>query len=130
MISIPVKLHTPDAMFTETHGAIRVEEGRLVLEFESKDAFFGVYRSGVQELEILPDDVASVHYVQNLFKAELILRATSLKKVGLVPGSKGGEIRLRFKRRHRAEAQQLATFLQRRLRELEFAQEADSAAEY
>jgi len=118
MISIPVKFHTPDAMFTEAEGMVRIEDGRLVLEFETKDAFFGAYRSGVQDLEIFPDDVADVRYKQNMFKAELTIRARTMKQVDLVPGSKHGEVRLRFKRRHRDDAQQLASFLQRRLREL------------
>ena len=119
MISIPVKFHTPDAMFTEAEGMVRIEDGRLVLEFETKDAFFGAYRSGVQELEIFPDDVVDVRYKQNMFRAELTIRARSMKQVDLVPGSKHGEVRLRFKRRHRDDARQLASFLQHRLRELE-----------
>ena len=119
MISIPVKFHTPDAMFTEAEGMVRIEDGRLVLEFETKDAFFGAYRSGVQELEIFPDDVADVAYKQNLFKAELTIRTRSMKQLDSVPGSKHGEVKLRFKRRHRDDAQQLASFLQHRLRELE-----------
>jgi hypothetical protein len=119
MISIPVKLHTPDAMFTEAEGMVRIEEGRLVLEFETKDAFFGAYRSGVEEVELFPDDVAAVRYKQTLFKSELIIRAKSMKQVDSVPGSKHGEIRLRFKRPHREDARELGAFLQRRLRELE-----------
>jgi hypothetical protein len=119
MISIPVKFHTPDAMFTEAEGMVRIEDGRLVLEFETKDVFFGAYRSGVQELEIFPDDVADVAYKQNLFKAELTIRTRSMKQLDSVPGSKHAEVKLRFKRRHRVDAQQLASFLQHRLRELE-----------
>ena len=119
MISIPVKFHTPDAMLTEAVGMVRIEDRRLVLEFETKDAFFGAYRSGVQELEIFPDDVADVRYKQNVFRTELMIRAKSMKQVDLVPGSKHGEVRLRFKRRHREDARQLASFLQNRLRELE-----------
>jgi hypothetical protein len=119
MPSIPVKFHTPDAMFTEAEGMIRVEGGRLVLEYESKDAFFGVYRSGVEEREILPDDVASVSYKQSLFKAELSIRTKTMKTVEGIPGSKRGVIRLRFRRRHRAEAAKLAAFLEQRLQELE-----------
>lgn len=125
-----MKLHTPDAMFTEAEGVIKIEGGQLVLEFESKDVFVGAYRSGVEELVILPDDVAWVGYKQSLFKAELTIRATSMKKVDFVPGSKAGEIRLRFKRKHRAEAQQLAAFLQRRLDELESGPDEDTTAEY
>jgi hypothetical protein len=118
MISIPCKLHTPDANFTEAQGMVRIEGGRLVLEFETKDAFLGVYHSGVQEVEILPDDVADVTYKQGLFVAQLAIRARSMKTMDSVPGNKHGEIRLRFKRRDRPAAQELASFLQHRLEEL------------
>jgi hypothetical protein len=129
MISIPVKFHTPDAILTEAEGMVRIEDGRLVLEFETKDAFIGAYRSGVQELEIFPDDVADVNYKQNMFRAELTIRARTMKHVDLVPGSKHGEVRLRFKRRHRADARQLASFLQNRLRELKSAPLEDTTDE-
>ncbi len=42
-----------------------------------------------------------------------------MKQLDSVPGSKHAEVKLRFKRRHRDDAQQLASFLQHRLRELE-----------
>ena len=118
MVSIPIRLHTPDAMFTEAEGLVKLEQGRLIIEFETKDAFFGVYRSGVQEIAVLPDDITSINFKRNLFKAELRIRARSMKTFDQVPGSKLGEIRLRFRRPHRAEAEELAAFLQRRLSEL------------
>ncbi len=125
--TIPVKIHTPDAMFTETEGLIGIDRGRLVLEWETKDAIVGAYRSGVNDLEILPDDVASVTFTKGLLRAQLTIRARRKKTVAAVPGSKRGEIRLRFRRRHRAEAADLAAFLQDRLRELERAPaEADA----
>lgn len=118
MISIPVKLHTPDAVVTESEGLIKFEEGRLVLEYETKDAFFGSFKSEVKEVPIMPDDVADVRYRTGIFKTELAIRARSLKTFEKVPGAKNGEVRLRFKRRNRADAEELAAFLQSRLREL------------
>lgn len=126
MVSIPIKLHTPDAVFTEAAGLVKLERGRLIIEFETKDAFFGVYRSGVQEIAVLPDDITSIDFKRNLFKAELRIRAHSMKTFDQVPGSKLGEIRLRFRRAHRAEAQELAAFLQHRLSELAQATTGDS----
>jgi len=118
MVSIPIKLHTPDAMFTEAEGLVKLDRGRLIIEFETKDAFFGLYRSGVREIAILPDDITSIDFKRNLFKAELRIRARSMRTFEQVPGSKLGEIRLRFRRSHRTEAEELAAFLQHRLREL------------
>ena len=125
MDSIPVQLHTPDAILTETFGMLGLREGRLVLEFESKDAFIGAYSSGVAEIAMLPDDVSSISFKKGLFKAKLEIRGRSMKLFEKVPGNKQGTIILRIKRRDRADAAELAEFLQHRLVEL---QSADSEA--
>jgi hypothetical protein len=117
-ISIPVKLHTPDAVVTESEGLIKFEEGRLVLEYQTKDAFFGTFRSEVKELEIPPDDVSSITFKRGLFKTELMIRAKTMKKFGDVPGAKLGQVKLRFRKRHRAEAEELADFLEHRLQQI------------
>jgi hypothetical protein len=118
MQSIPVQLHTPDAIFTETYGMIGLEEGCLVLEYESKDAFIGAYSSGVEELQIYPDDVTSITYKRGVFRAKLIILARSMKLFDQVPGAKHGTVTLKIKPKHRKDALQLATFLQHRLDEL------------
>ncbi len=119
MESIPVRIHTPDAVFTDTFGLLGIQEGRLVLEFESKDAFIGAYSSGVEGLEMLPDDVSSIEFKKGLFRARLYIRARSMKLFEKIPGAKHGTIQLRVKRKHRAQAEELAMFLQHRLAELE-----------
>ncbi len=118
MESIPVRIHTPDAIVTETYGLLGLQEGCLVLEYESKDAFIGAWSSGVEELEILPDDVSSITFKKGLFRAGLTINARSMKLFEKIPGAKHGKIILRIKRKHRADAQQLAMFLQHRLEEL------------
>jgi len=118
MESIPVQLHTPDALFTETFGLIGLQEGCLGLEYESKDACIGAYSSGVEELRIFPDDVSSITFKKGLLKAKLIIRARSMKFFEKVPGAKHGTVTIRIKRRYRADADRLAMFLQHRLEEL------------
>jgi hypothetical protein len=127
MESIPIRLHTPDAVFTETYGLLGLQEGCLVLEYESKDAFIGAYSSGVDELRILPDDVSSITFKKGLFRAKLAIHGRSMKLFEKVPGAKHGKITLHFKRKHRAAAAQLVMFLQHRLEELDSI-EAESPA--
>ena len=90
-----------------------------MLEFETKDAFIGAYSSGVEELEILPDDVSSISFKKGLFRTRLTINARSMKLFEKIPGAKHGKIVLRFKKKHRADAKRLATFLQHRLEELQ-----------
>jgi hypothetical protein len=127
MQSIPVQLHTPDAILTETYGLLGLQEGCLVLEYESKDAFIGAYSSGVEELQIFPDDVSSLTFKKGLFKAKLTILARSMKFFEKVPGSKHGTITLRIKRKHRADAAELVMFLQHRLNELATAESSTPA---
>ena len=118
MQNIPVQLHTPDAIFTETFGLLGLQEGCLVLEYESKDAFIGAYSSGVEELQIFPDDVSSISFKKGMFKAKLTIHARSMKFFENVPGAKHGSLSLRIKRKYKADAATLVSFLQHRLDEL------------
>ena len=122
-----MQLHTPDAMFTETFGLLGLQEGCLVLEYESKDAFIGAYSSGVEELQIFPDDVASLTFKKGVFKASLTIHARSMKFFEKVPGAKHGSITLRIKRRHKADAAELTMFLQHRLDDLRSAEANEPA---
>ena len=127
MQSIPVQLHTPDAILTETYGLLSLQEGCLVLEYESKDAFIGAYSSGVEELQIFPDDVSSLTFKKGVFKAKLKIHARSMKFFEKVPGAKHGTITLRIKRKHKADAAELVMFLQHRLEELKSAEASEPA---
>ena len=118
MESIPVQLHTPDAILTETLGLLGLQEGCLVLEYQSKDAFIGAFSSGVEDLQIYPDDVSSITFKKGVFKAKLTIHGRSMKLFDKVPGAKHGVLSLRIKRKHKAAAAELVMFLQRRLEEL------------
>jgi hypothetical protein len=114
-------------MLTETFGLLSLQEGCLVLEYESKDAFIGAYSSGVEELQIFPDDVSSISFKNGVLKAKLTISARSMKFFEKVPGAKHGSVTLRIKRKHKADAATLVAFLQHRLDELRAA-EADEPA--
>lgn len=128
-ISIPVKLHTPDAVVTESEGLLKFDAGRLVLEYQTKDAFFGTFRSDVKELEIRPDDVSSIRFKAGFVRTELIIHANTMKGFAEVPGTKLGQLRLRFRRKHRSQARELAEFLEHRLSELTELPDEDEPAQ-
>ncbi len=119
MESIPVQLHTPDSVITETFGLLGLQEGRLVLEFETKDSILGAYKSSVEELEMLPDDVSAIEYKKRMVKGEIRIHARSMKLFEKVPGAKLGTLRLIVKRKDRLQAQELVDYLQGRLEELQ-----------
>jgi hypothetical protein len=127
---IPVKLHRPDAMLTVTEGLLAIRERRLVLEFQTKDDVFGVYRTDVETVEFLPDEVAAITFRKRLFGAEITIQAHSMQALEDVPGARQGQIRLKVRRRDRAQAQQLAEFLQQRLHELALEPGAETSGEF
>ena len=126
MPTIPLTFHTPDSQFTVSKGLIAVVRGRLVIEWETKDAILGVHSSGVQQVEVAPDDVSAVRFKSNLFVTEIAMRVNSMKRLEQVPGINQGEIRLRFKRKYKVEAEKMAVFLDNRLRELDSIEEPET----
>lgn len=115
--TVPVRLHDPDALATESDGLIRLTDEGLTLQYETKDAFFGLYKSGVQELILPLTEIAFVEFKRGPFRTELAVQVNDLRHLDGVPGAKSGRLRLRFGRQHRGDAEALAVSLEELLRE-------------
>ena len=117
MHTIPFSISDAYEGLADVEGLVQFEADVLTLEFEAKDAFFGVVKSGVKEVRLALTDLVSVDFSKNMFRATLKLRVRSMKLFEEIPGAKRGEVRLRFSRKHRDEAHSLASALQLRLSE-------------
>ena len=115
MHTIPFSISDAYEGLADVEGLVQFEADVLTLEFEAKDAFFGVVKSGVKEVRLALTDLVSVDFSKNMFRATLKLRVRSMKLFEEIPGAKRGEVRLRFSRKHRDEAHSLASALQLRL---------------
>ncbi len=111
VFAVPASVYDPDAGFTESHGILRLTETALELQFETKDAFFGLFKSGVREASLPFEEIAAVQFARKWHKTELVVTATDLRAVEGVPGVKGGRLRLRFARADRDDAEELAAEL-------------------
>ncbi len=69
----------------------------------------GVFQSALKELRIPLDEIEEVHFKRRFFSGVLTIRARSMRALDAVPGVNDCELGLNCKRRHRNEAQQLAT---------------------
>ena len=117
MLTIPFSINDAYEGLADVDGLVRLEADRLTLEFQTKDAFFGVVKSDLKRVEITLGDLTAVTFKKKMFWATLALRVCTMALIEAVPGAKRGEIKLRFARKHRDEAQTLASSLNLRLSE-------------
>ena len=123
--TVPFSISDAYDGLVDVDGLARFEADVLTLEFQTKDAFFGLVKSDVQNVQLALTDLVSVHFAKKMLGATLTLRVHSLALVEKIPGVSRGEIRLRFARKHRDEAQTLAAQLQLRLSERKLEQMDD-----
>jgi hypothetical protein len=118
MDTVPFKVHDPDAMLTETEGIMQVYEDGLLLQLETRDAIIGHFKS-TAEVHIPLDEISSVDFRKRWYGTSLIIQVRNIEVLQQVHGSKLGQIRLKFRRRHRDAAENLAIVLQDSLYDLQ-----------
>ena len=110
--------------FMMLEGILRVENGKINIEYQKKDAIVEVVKSGVKTVEISLDDIDLIEYKKNLFGARLILHAKRATVFEDFPGSELLTRTLKVKRKNREIAANIASnvnlFLsEKKLRELD-----------
>jgi hypothetical protein len=111
MKSIPFSVPEVYEGLAETDGLARFDGTALWLEYQTKDAIVGLLKSGVKQVALRPTDLESVALKHRMFRSYLTLRARSLAAVEQLPGTRGPEIKLRFKRQYRPELNDIASAL-------------------
>ena len=97
-------------------GLARLEADVLHVEFQRMDSEEKLLEE-IHHTTICLADLDAVRFSRNVFWATLTLRVRSLGLLKEVPGTRQGEWKLRFSRKYRDEAQDLATRLQLRMSE-------------
>ncbi|MDR8392210.1 hypothetical protein NC796_13730 [Aliifodinibius sp. S!AR15-10] len=90
-------------------GLLKLVGEQLVLEFQLKDAFFEVFKSDVEEITIPLRELQSVELKKGWFSSKIILEARSLRVFDEIPGTEGGECKLKIKRKDRKDAENLVS---------------------
>lgn len=107
-LSVPVSIPEAYGGMAECNGALRLTDAGLRLEFESRDGFLRLIRSGVKEVEIPWAEVADLKLKRGWFSTRLLLTVKSMKALTGVPGTQGSHVVLAVARAHRELARQLA----------------------
>jgi hypothetical protein len=99
----------PDANdFVEVHGLLRFDADGLHLEFQSKDAVFGVFKSALKSVHVKPDQLRDLRYRKSWFRHFLILQTRDMRAIERVPGATSGEVRLKIRKADLAQAKSLS----------------------
>lgn len=125
MDTVPFKVHDPDAMLTETEGVMQLYEDGVLLQLETRDAVIGHFRR-TSEFHIPLEEISSVDFRRRWYGTSLTVQVRDIAVVSEIPGSKLGQIRLKFRRRHRDEAENLVTILRESLYDLQLDWEEQS----
>jgi hypothetical protein len=105
----------PNASFTESEGMIWLEDDDIVIEYQTKDAFFGTFKSAVKVARVPLDAISWVKFKRGLFGAELSIQARAMTAVEHIPASTQGRLRLKFTRDLRDEAARLSEAVRARI---------------
>jgi len=116
-ISLPFLILDVYEGFAVAKGLMRVDENTLTLEFEIKDSFIGLFKSGVKEVRIPIDEIDSVTLKRGWFATALIIRTQRLSSLGKLPKQDRGQIRLNLSGEDRKTAKSVVSFVMLRISE-------------
>lgn len=83
---------------SETQGLISLEGDKLILEYQTMDAFLGLLKSSIKVVEIPIHDLSNIRLEQRLWNAELVLQGKNMRVFKNALGSSAGKLRLRINR--------------------------------
>lgn len=109
MQPIPFRITNIDHGIREADGLLRLEDEKLVLEYQLKDSIMGVFKSDVEIMRIPIEKLSDASLKKRLFTTKLMLQASSMTFFDEVPGSNHGRLELKIKRRDRKAAENLAS---------------------
>ena len=81
------------------HGIARITRSGLTLEFEVKDGFVGVLKSGLREVVIPLDDLQLLELRKGWFKTRLFIRTRRMATLQKIPGNHAGGVELECRAR-------------------------------
>lgn len=97
--------------FAETEGVIRDGKETVSIEYQTKDAIIGYFKSDLKTLHIPFGDINDILFDSNFFTAKLRIQLKSLQAAQDFPTTKGGEIHLPISRKNRKQAKNFASIV-------------------
>jgi len=118
-VSLPFTIPNVYEGLAAAHGVAKWTNAGLVLEFQVKDSFIGMVKSGVNEVPIPFNELVSIELKEGWFRKRLFIRARSLTTLTNVPGHESGHIVLKIARKDLRIAREMVSILRLTLTERE-----------
>lgn len=97
--SIPIKLSDSFEGFAESKGLLLLKNGKVIIQFQTKDAILGMVKSDLKTVEIPLENLIEISYKKSIFGNKLILLVDNLSFVEQLPSSDSNEIVLSIARK-------------------------------
>lgn len=91
----------------ESDGLISFTDATLKVEYQTTDSVLGLFKTSVKEAEIAVGDIRQARIERKMFGSELVLQGNSLRIFRNLPGSTGGNLRIKISRQSQLAAQNL-----------------------
>ena len=109
MRSLPFYMDDLNGGFMKLEGILRVESGKLLFEFQKKDAIIEAYKSDLMTAEIDLKDIDMLEFKKGLFTGKLIIHASRPAAFKDLPGNDLTLRKLKIKREHRNTAANISS---------------------
>ena len=86
-------------------GLLKLAKDGIDLEYQVQDSFVGLIKSDVKSLHLDYEDLDSINFKKGWFSGKITLKTSSMRTLQDLPGNDLGECKLKVKRKHRDEAQ-------------------------
>lgn len=115
--SIPFEIPDVNHGFVEVKGLLHFKNDKLILEFDQKDSFVGIIKSGVKAVEIPFKEIDSLRIFRKWFQTRVEILGKSMKIFEDVPGSDQGRVLLKIRKKDRDLAENVISSARVRLSE-------------
>ncbi|MFT6092308.1 MAG: hypothetical protein ACJA2Q_000191 [Pseudohongiellaceae bacterium] len=95
----------------QSEGMVYVNDGKLHLEYQTSDSFFGLLKSSIKYVEIDLADITQSCLKHKFWSSELVLQGRSMRIFGNAPGSSSGTLSLNISKQYHNAALNLLSQL-------------------
>ncbi len=96
-----------DSGLMESDGLISFAVDTLTIEYQTADSILGLLKTSIREVDIGIEDIRQAVIERKMFGSELVLQGNSLRVFRNLPGSRGGNLRIKINRQSQVAAQNL-----------------------
>ncbi len=116
-LSLPFSIKNVFAGFARIYGILKLEENRIILEFQTVDNLVKVLKSDVKNFTIPIRDIEEIDFKKSIWGNKLTLRVSTLNDVKDIPNQEAGEMILSIDGKYTEQALDLVKQIIPRMKE-------------